>query len=42
MADRAPKLSALRASLAIASEWHFKGEGERDLFSTLLKLLERQ
>jgi dienelactone hydrolase len=42
MADHAPKLSQLRAALAIPNEWHWKGEGERDLYSTLLKLLERQ
>jgi dienelactone hydrolase len=42
MADHAPRLSQLRAALAIPNEWHWRGEGERDLYSVLLKLLERQ
>ena len=42
MADHAPKLSALRAKLELPCEWTFRGDPEKDLYATVLRLLERQ
>jgi hypothetical protein len=42
MADHAPKLSALRAKLELPCEWTFRGDPEKDVFATVLRLLERQ
>jgi cephalosporin-C deacetylase-like acetyl esterase len=42
MADHAPKLSALRAGLKLPAEWTFRGDPEKDLFATVLRMLEKQ